>query len=272
MYLDLEDRGISRTLLLFGERELEHKIILEKVLKSGMTVLDIGCNIGYYAIMELGLIGKEGTLIAVEPSASNIELARRNLSLNGYDDVEIHHKAISDSKGIKELFMSEMSNLHTFHASEKSKAHLSGTTVEVEVDTVPGVMNGRHVDLIRMDVEGHEVEVFNGMLPAIETGNMSPMIIFEIHRTRYGEDHDMREPLRRLFKAGYATRFAGSSAEGGTKIVTDKGYKPVQVVRSDDERRAIFENISNEDAITFICDSGGVRTVLLAPARACSGG
>lgn len=67
MRLDLSDRGISRTLLLFGRRELEHKVMLERVLRPGMTVLDIGANIGYYALMELRLIGPGGTLVAVEP-------------------------------------------------------------------------------------------------------------------------------------------------------------------------------------------------------------
>src|SRR5690348_12551083 len=70
MLLDLQDRGISRTLLLCGERELEHKIMVERVLHPGMTVLDIGANIGYYALMELALIQPGGTLIAVEPSPS----------------------------------------------------------------------------------------------------------------------------------------------------------------------------------------------------------
>ena len=84
MFLDLQDRGISRTLLLFGERELEHKKMLEEVLEPGMSVLDIGANIGYYALMELNLIGKTGNLIAVEPSPSNVDLLKRNLSLNGY--------------------------------------------------------------------------------------------------------------------------------------------------------------------------------------------
>ncbi len=41
MMLDLDDRGISRTLLLFGSREMEHKVMLERVLKPGMTVCTI---------------------------------------------------------------------------------------------------------------------------------------------------------------------------------------------------------------------------------------
>ena len=45
MYLDTLDQGIGRTLILFGVREEDHRIILHEVLKPGMTVLDIGANI-----------------------------------------------------------------------------------------------------------------------------------------------------------------------------------------------------------------------------------
>ena len=62
MYLDLYDRGISRALWLFGDRELEHKYMLEKIIKPGMSILDIGSNIGYYPLLELNLIGDKGTL------------------------------------------------------------------------------------------------------------------------------------------------------------------------------------------------------------------
>jgi len=265
MYLDLSDRGISRTLLLFGERELEHKRILELILKPGMSVLDIGCNIGYYALMELRLIGPEGTLIGVEPSPSNAQLAKRNLELNGYGGVEVHNKAISDNKGKKDLFMSTMSNLNTFHTQGTGGIHLDGTVSTVETDTVPGIMAGRPLDLIRMDVEGHEVEVINGLLPAIEADEMKPMIIFETHLSRYGDDHDMSEPLCRLFKAGYETRYVGSSSETGTKKLVDRGYKPIETLRSDDVERGIFENIQDQDTIDMICNTGGMRTVLLAP-------
>ncbi len=115
MLIDLEDRGISRTLLLFGEREIEHKIMLERMLRPGMTVLDIGANIGYYALMELALIGPGGLLIAVEPSPSNVALLRRNLALNNWNSIEIHQVAMSDRQGERAFFLSEMSNLNTFH-------------------------------------------------------------------------------------------------------------------------------------------------------------
>lgn len=263
MLLDLEDRGISRTLLLFGERELEHKLMLERVLKPGMTVLDIGANIGYYALMELGVVGPTGKLIAVEPSPSNVELLKRNLALNGYEGVEVHQAAISDQSGVKQFFLSEMSNLNTFHDTGTGSLHLSGKTVDVRTCPIPEIMAGRKPDLIRMDVEGHEVEVINGLLPAIERGEMAPMIIFETHLSRYGAEHDMEAPLRRLFALGYRVLLAGSSWERGTKLIEKRGYKGGMAVRSDGVVRQIFENIAEEDAIALICREGGIRTVLV---------
>lgn len=263
MLLDLEDRGISRTLLLFGERELEHKRMLELVLKPGMNVLDIGANIGYYALMELGLIGSTGKLVAVEPSPSNVELLRRNLALNGYTGVEVHQAAISDEPGIKAFFLSEMSNLNTFHDNGTGLLHLSGKTVDVRTATVPEIMSGRALDLIRMDVEGHEVEVINGLLPAIERGEMCPMIIFETHLSRYGNDHDIEAPLHRLFALGYKVKLVGSSSERGTQQIEARGYRKGQSIRSDGVVRAIFEDIREQDAIDMICREGGIRTVLL---------
>lgn len=264
MLLDLDDRGISRTLLLFGQRELEHKIMLEQILRPGMTVLDIGANIGYYALMELAMIQPGGRLIAVEPSPSNVALLKRNLALNGYNDVEVHQAAVSDRVARRAFFMSEMSNLNTFHATGAGSLHLKGDTIDVETTTVSEIMSGRPLDLIRMDVEGHEVEVLSGLLPAIERNEIAPMIIFETHLSRYTPDHDMEPVLRRLFAKGYHVAVAGSSSERGTKIIEACGYKGSPPIATDDVERVLFENLRDEDALKCICSTGGIRTVLLS--------
>ena len=265
MFLDLHDKGISRTLLLFGERELEHKSMLEEFLKPGMTVLDIGANIGYYALMEMKLIGDDGTLIAVEPSESNVGLLKMNLELNGYSNIEIHNAAVSNESGTKQFFLSEMSNLNTFHDTGTGSLHLSGKTVAVPTFTVPQIMNGRHLDLIRMDVEGHEVEVINGLLEAIEKKVYRPSIIFETHLSRYDDEHNFEEPLRRLLGLGYEAKLVGTSAEHGTQRLEGLGYTSAKLIKSDGVERAIFSGVSNLDLVELICKSGGIRTVLLCP-------
>ena len=92
MYLDPRDKGISRTLLLFGERELDHRIILKKVLSKNMKVFDIGANIGYYVLMESSILGINGRIAAVEPVPKNMHLLKKNLELNKNN---IEYKAIN---------------------------------------------------------------------------------------------------------------------------------------------------------------------------------
>ena len=114
-----------------------------------------------------------------------------------------------------------------------------------------------------MDVEGHEVEILNGLLPAIKNNLFSPMIIFETHLSRYNEKHNMEKSLRNFFNLGYKVKLVGSSSINGTNIIEKKGYISDLSIKSDGEERKIFENIKNEDSINMICFEGGIRTVLL---------
>ena len=261
--LDLYDKGISRTLLLFGKRELEHKKMLEDIIKPEMTVLDIGANIGYYSLMMLKLIGNNGKLIAVEPSPTNIEILKKNLSLNNFHDIEVHNGAISDVNSTKEFFLSEMSNLNTLNYTDKKSLNLTGKTIDVKTYTVPEIMNGRSLDLIRMDVEGHEVEVLNGLIPNIGLNKMYPSIIFETHRSRYNNEHSMENTLKNLFSKNYKVTMLGSTSKEGTKKIEAKGYIGTESIHTDEYERVIFKNIKDQDAIDLICHEGGVRCVVL---------
>ena len=268
MNLDLEDPGISRSLILFGTREVDHKIMLERVLEPGMTVFDIGANIGYYVLMEHGLLGEEGYIVAIEPSPANVALLRENLDLNRCARVKVVEGAVSDRSGTRALHLSKLSNLNTFHPDGSARAYLSDETVEVTTYTVSGLTETHGTpDLIRMDVEGHEVNVIGGMLAAIDAGRKKPMICFEPHLTRYSKDNDMEAALEALFSRGYAVRLLSSSHERGTRLIAARGYEVSAPIATDGMTRVIFENIGPHDAIDIICRSGGGRTVLLTAGK-----
>ncbi|MFQ5955880.1 MAG: FkbM family methyltransferase [Kiloniellales bacterium] len=272
MELDLADRGLSRTLILFGKREREHQLMLERALKPGMTVFDIGANIGYYVLMERRLIGPEGRIVALEPSPDNLELLHRNLALNGVRNVTVLNQAVSDRPGRRRLHLADQSNLNTFHATGSAAPHLSGRSIEVDCTTVPELSAEFGApDLIRMDVEGHEVEVLGGMIDAVSSGALMPLVLFETHLSRYGPDHDLGAPLRRLFACGYRARLVASSQESGTARIEAMGYRGGPRFSSDMTTRAIFEDIADDDALTLICQTGGVRAVLLAADARCAG-
>lgn len=265
MYLDVTDRGLSRSLLLFGTREVDHKVMLERIVRPGMTIFDIGGNIGYYPLMELGLLRGSGKLIVVEPSPSNAELLRRNLALNNYGNVPVIEAAVSDVAGERDFFLSEQSNLGTFHPVGSGSETLTGATVAVETLTVPQLAERFGApDLIRMDVEGHEVEVLGGMVDAIDAGVMAPIVIFETHLSRYGAGHDMTAVLEALFARGYCVPLVSSSSDKGAQRLMSLDYAPGERIATDGIYRTLFEDIAPKDAISLICQSGGVRTVVLA--------
>ena len=76
MNLLTNDRGISRSLILFGKREEDKKYILDEVLNENMNIFDIGANIGYYTLFFLKKI-KNGRILAIEPSIENLELCKK---------------------------------------------------------------------------------------------------------------------------------------------------------------------------------------------------
>ena len=70
--------------------------------------------------------------------------------------------------------------------------------------------------------------------------------------------------LRQMFDLGYRVALAGSSWEEGSKIVEALGYSSEMNIRTDGNVRKIFSDISNDDAVRLICETGGLRTVVLA--------
>lgn len=268
--LDAYDPGISKTLAMFGKRELEHRAILTSVLKPGMVCADIGANIGYYAIMEARLVGSTGKVYAVEPAPANLALLERNVARNGVRDiVEVIPGAISNHDGMAEFHLSAMSNVHSFHPTSfrtgERVASMTGTTISVRTFDVPVFLSGRRrVDLVRMDIEGHEVEVFEAIARAVRAGQFRGMILFETHFPKYDDAaHDMRSQFRELVALGYGPRIMASTEHGLPRFMA-AGYTPYARVRTDGEIRGLFAGVRSNDAERFLCDTGGVRTILLA--------
>ncbi|MEX0762556.1 MAG: FkbM family methyltransferase [Dehalococcoidia bacterium] len=274
LILDLDDAGISKELFLSDSREEEHIYMLERYLRPGMRVLDCGANIGYYSVMMGRLVGPSGMVYAAEPVPSNFDLLKVNLRLNGLDDhVETFNLGFSNVTGTEQMYMSVMSNRHTFHPVEyvgPSRQTLrDGKPVDIPVTTIGDfAREGRQFDLIRMDIEGYEVEVFQGLIPALADLPFKPAILFETHRPRYdAEKHDMRRPLEGLFGAGYRVKWLasdGHDSRGGSQAYAERGYGPANieaVFKSSD--RALYNGISNEHAIDLICSTDWVRAAFL---------
>ena len=248
MFLDIYDKGLSRTLLLFGKREIEQKYIIEKIINPSDVILDLGSNIGYYALIFKKIINHKN-IILIEPSPTNFSLLKKNLDLNGFNGIETHLAAISNADSSKEFYVSEMSNLNSFHVEDKDLNNYK--KIMVNSYTLTTLLNGRKIDLIRMDVEGHEVSIFSSLIIYINKYGFKPSILYEPHISKYTKENNMSEQLKQLFNLGYSLKVAASSSNEANNIFLKKDYKSIKSFQTDEKTRDLFLDIKNEDALEF---------------------
>ena len=270
MYLDVHDPGISRTLAVKGKREQDQVYIVRRELKEGMVVLDIGANIGSYALLEASLIGSEGVVYALEPSPQNFALLKKNIALNQFENIILPRQVgAANQTGVGTFYLHSASNLHTFHPQKyREFADVPDAyqeTIDVEIVNIGEFLQDkRAIDFIRMDIEGFEVEVLEGLMDSIRNNKLSPQILFEVHRPKYDDvHHSMRTQLKQLFELGYHVKTLISSDESVSRF-HERGYVADKIIHTDGVKRGIYNGLSNDDACEFICDIGFVRAALLA--------
>lgn len=192
------DPGISRELALYKVHEPLATRLLAQTLKPGMNVVDIGGNIGYYAMLEASKIGPTGTVIAIEPMPKNSERLCQNVQANGYQNIRIHKLAIGDRNGTASMYISGRSNWHSLHPLPSSKGEM-----QVPVCTLDSLLQPYDlpsVDLVRMDLEGYEVVVIEGMKHTLE--KYGPRLLVELHPLTVPVP-EMEKYLRSLENLGY---------------------------------------------------------------------
>lgn len=141
-------------------------LLLEKYLNPGDTYIDIGANYGYMSINADRLVGNSGLVISIEPEPRVRDLLRFNTRLNK-SKLTIVDKAISDSVGeasfnvATEIGLSRLDNSkqNTFGMDLNNKVTVQKTTLD---RIISDFVHDRNVKFVKIDVEGHELNILNG--------------------------------------------------------------------------------------------------------------
>ena len=139
--------------------------------------IDVGANIGLYTVMMARKLDRDSTVIAFEPDRSNFETMEVNVHLNGIGNVILHNLGLWFEEGELPLFANPKNPLMKAHLTLKPTQKLQGQVVQV--DTLDHIMETRDVqcNLIKIDVEGAEVEVLKGGIETLR--RYKPNVIFE---------------------------------------------------------------------------------------------
>jgi FkbM family methyltransferase len=160
--------------ILLNRYEPETTRLFQKTIKPGMTVIDVGANIGYYTRLLSGLVGPTGKVYAFEPDEENWDFLVRNTK--EYPNIHILKQAVSDHSG----------EIHFYHVRGSTGTHSILPTDDAELRTVESVsiddflrQNGiERLHAIKIDVEGAEEGVFQGMAGVLNSPH-APMVVFE---------------------------------------------------------------------------------------------
>ena len=209
-------------------------------------------------------IGNEGKIYAIEPDPRNIELLKKNISINNMDNIfEFEQGAISNKEDTAKFILSSKTNLSSL---ENNKNIKNSKIIEVQTyDLGDYLKNKKRVDLIRMDLEGHEIEVFDSLINfSSKFKNLIPRkVLFETHFPIYKNKKEfVIKTFNQLFHIGYKVKYLSSINEP-KDIFLNKGYSPFKIIKDFPFHRGIYKNIDPKDFINFITVTGGVRTVLL---------
>ena len=200
------DLGISSELLMFKTHEPLTTKLLSKELKRGMTCLDVGGNIGYYTLLESDIVGDSGKVIAIEPSPPNFQHLKKNLEIQHSKNVDAYNFAAGDKDGSVNFLVYKESN-GSFTIPDGETTNLPGELIKVtakRIDTFLDELKINHVDFVRMDVEGYESHIIQGMKNTIKKS--SPMFQIEVHASILGKE-GTRKFLEDFQNYGYDAKY-----------------------------------------------------------------
>jgi FkbM family methyltransferase len=172
-------------MILRGRFENVESRFVERFLKPGMVVLDIGAHHGYYSLLASLRVGPLGRVIAFEPSPRERRRLMQHLRLNGCTNVQVEGIALGETEGREKLYVvsGKETGCNSLRPPEvRQSTHATDVQV-ARLDDYLGQHNLPRVDFVKMDVEGGELAVLKGATEFLER-QPRPVIFCEVQDMR----------------------------------------------------------------------------------------
>ncbi len=172
----------SLCLYVCGSFEPNEFAFLDRVLKPGMTFVDVGANDGYYTLFAAQRVGPSGRVLAIEPSSRERLNLEHNIARNRLGNVKVLPVALGDACGMAELYLAQSSHAgHNTLGRFANDGVKAGGTERVKLrtlDSLAGDSPFDRIDVMKIDVEGAEANVIAGARDVLAATR--PLIVLEI--------------------------------------------------------------------------------------------
>lgn len=164
-----------------GSFEPQMRATLEKFLGPGKTFVDLGANEGYFTVIGARCCAPGGRVVAVEPQTRLLPVIEENLRLNGSANVRLVNAAITDQRGTGRIHLTASTN--SGGSSMHNACRYELPTQAVELLTLADLLDREgldQVDMMKVDIEGHEYEAMLGSVEVFRTHRVRSMAL-EFH-------------------------------------------------------------------------------------------
>lgn len=165
--------------------------VVKNSILPGQTVIDVGASIGIYTIFFAKMVGEKGKVYAFEPEPKNFELLKKNVEINGFKNVILENKAVSNISGIVKM---EIADNIANHRITKNYSKPTFNVLSVSIDDYFKKKSDK-IDFIKIDTEGYDGYVILGANETL-TKNQPIKILLEFH-TQFMREAGL-EPLNFL--------------------------------------------------------------------------
>ena len=174
MFLNPKDKVITTHMVLSGSWEPKETEMFLQLAKPGDTIVDVGANIGYYTVLGAQAVGPAGKIYAFEPDPVAFGFLTKNVKTNGYANVIAEEKALSNKSEKIKLYLDEFNKGdHRIYQVGNRPA------IDVVAVTLDGYLppDRRKVDLIKIDTQGAEVVILQGMIETLKANPSVKMLV-----------------------------------------------------------------------------------------------
>ena len=210
---------------IFSGRLENEWIFLNRFLKKGMTVIDVGAHHGFYTLLASKKVDSDGQVISFEPSPREREKLKHHLILNNCSNVRVEDCALGKYNGETKFYIvngrdSGCSSL------QRPEINAQIRTIHVPIKTLDKYLqdwNIKKVDFIKIDAEGAELEVLEGAKNTLKR-QPRPFILCEVSDKRTAVwNYKAKEIIMQLLNYNFIlTRFLPN---GKLKLMnTDRNY------------------------------------------------
>ncbi|MCU0606085.1 MAG: FkbM family methyltransferase [Candidatus Edwardsbacteria bacterium] len=172
---------VDQCIIRDGVFEQKGTALVKRLVKPGQTVLDVGANIGYYAVIASRLVGPQGVVHAFEPTTIFADVLDRNLRENGVTNCEVHRFGFSDRSHRGNIKINESSA--TLHMPDDCPACTQQAISLTTLNAFAARSRIKSVDFVKVDIDGHEPFFMEGAWRAL--AKWKPILLLEVSNLHY---------------------------------------------------------------------------------------